>query len=216
MKINSNSFNNVSSINQKGKIISKASEDSSKVNAKSDQEEDCSVSISQESESYREYVSRMDDLLNKIGNGEAVSEKDRNWLEGEVQSMLSGHYDNLGSFSFQRADVLEDLKKDVAEKNKKFNEMLQQNAADSMKTDFSFIQTTKELELKEKEELIEKFSKSMEDEDNVNKKDEKNHMYDEQYFTDTFVEKYIDKEFDKLEKDIDKDIIKGAKAIEEE
>ena len=214
MKINSNSYNSIAYSYKSGKIKINSSDKKSTTNKEG--QNNCTVDFSEESESYREYDTRMDDLLNRIGNNEAVSEKDKQWLEGEVQSMLSGHYDNLGSFSFQRADVLEVLKKDVAEKNKKFNEMLQQNVADSMKTDFSFIQTTKELELKEKEELIEKFSKSMEDEDKVIKKDENNHMYDEQYFTDTFVEKYIDKEFDKLEKDIDKDIIKGAKAIEEE
>ena len=119
-----------------------------------------------EDDALSEYQKRMDAILNKIASGETVSSKDREWLDGELQSIMSGHYKGLVDLKLERKDVLNELADNVLQRKRLFNDMLKQtDETGGIKAivDFDFLQD--EFDIKSKEELIEQLTKALEDDD---------------------------------------------------
>ncbi len=224
MNININSVNSLSIENNivnkhasaqyanENNIVNKAEQE------KLSKQDGCYVELSQTSEAYTDYVSKVDRILEKIGNGQAVSDRDRQWLESEVQNMLSGQNDIMANSHFKNQDVLDGIKEDLAEKNKRFNDMMSELKDDEVSITGNSAQAVKEFNIKSQEELIDKFRKNIEetDEDAPKNTSIANETYKEEFFTDGFIEKYIDREFKKIEDDISKDIIRFYKEAYEE
>ncbi|MDC7279521.1 hypothetical protein NXH64_08400 [Butyrivibrio fibrisolvens] len=113
-------------------------------------------------DAYTEYMERMNDVLGKIGKGETVSQKDREWLDGELNSIVSGHYNNLVNMKFERQDVLEALSENMAQRRRMMFDMLKEIEANDnvFQQNFAFLQD--EFEIKDKEELVEKLTEALE------------------------------------------------------
>ncbi len=171
-------------------------------------EHGCVLSISSKSEAYTEYINKMDSILTKLRNNEEISQKDREWLDGEVQSMLSGQYDNLPAFSFKRQNVLEGLINERQTEEKRMQDLLDQleKEKNTIKKNNSKLLETEQA-LNTEAELLEKFTDSMDNKD-------KSYIYKknvddtkkEEYYTDSFIEGYIDKEFERAKNDFNREM----------
>lgn len=132
------------------------------------------------SSAYVEYTERMNKVLGKIERHETVSQKDKEWIDGELQSIISGHYKSLRNIKLAREDVLNCLKENMEQRLRILNDMLEKvdANADVEINDFAFFQD--EFEIKDRKELIEALTKSLEEATD----DEKDELSDEELESD--------------------------------
>ncbi|SDB13495.1 hypothetical protein SAMN02910298_00703 [Pseudobutyrivibrio sp. YE44] len=222
MDINATHLN----LNNKTVISSRtgADGDNSPIHAKKNNQEAYSVSLSREgaeksknvpnnnlnkdSEAYRDYVFRMDEILGKLAEGESVSKKDQQWFDSEVQNFASGSYDNIESFGFERADLLNKYIQDREAKEREYNRLTEQLEADKAIHDGRlYSHLKKEHDLDDKEELVKVLTESLEEKENFQtKKDERERKVDESYYKEGFVSRYIEKEMEKVEESLGRDL----------
>lgn len=123
MRINTNympnvgQFNHLNGSEEKIKHSSVLNENEDNTNAK-----ECFVSLSHESEAYTDYINKMDSILNKLGNEEEISKNEKQWLDSEIESFISGQNKFFSSFSFKRQDILNDLIDEKRYKDKSMND----------------------------------------------------------------------------------------------
>ncbi|QFJ55360.1 hypothetical protein [Pseudobutyrivibrio xylanivorans] len=189
----------------------------------------CSVSFSREgtekfkansntmpnknSESYSEYVTRMDDILTKMAEGQALSSKEQQWLDSEVQNYASGQYDSFGGFDFKNSDILNKYLEDREAKEREYKRLTEELEADKALHDGSlFSHLKKEHDLQAKEDLIKALTESLHEEENFDTEtDKQDSEADEVYFKDGFIDRYVEKEVQKMEESIGRDLKKSIK-----
>lgn len=177
------------------------------------------ISFNKDSEAYREYVSRMDEILGKIANGQTVSNKDQQWFDSEVESYVSGHYDGVGEFEFERADVLSKCIEERKAKDREYNRLTEQLNADKELHDGRLYKhLKKEHDLQDEEDLVKTLTESLEEEkeDFNTNKDNREGEADEAYFKEGFVDRYVEKEVQKMEDSIGRDLKKQVKFSNED
>ncbi len=177
------------------------------------------ISFNRDSEAYREYVSRMDEILNKISSGQTVSNKDQQWFDSEVESYVSGHYDGVDKFEFKRADVLSKYIEERKAKDREYNRLTEQLNADKELHDGRLYKhLKKEHDLQDEEELVKTLTESLEEEkeDFNTNKDNREGEADEAYFKEGFVDRYVEKEVQKMEDSIGRDLKKQVKFSNED
>jgi hypothetical protein len=177
------------------------------------------ISFNRDSDAYREYVSRMDEILGKIANGQTVSNKDQQWFDSEVENYVSGQYEGLGGFEFERADVLGKYIEDRKAKEREYNRLTEQLDADKELHDGRLYKhLKKEHDLQDEEELVKTLTESLEEEkeDFNTNKDNREGEADEAYFKEGFVDRYVEKEVQKMEDSIGRDLKKQVKFSNED
>ncbi|SFN87289.1 hypothetical protein SAMN04487831_104174 [Pseudobutyrivibrio sp. UC1225] len=177
------------------------------------------ISFNKDSDAYREYVSRMDEILGKIANGQTVSNKDQQWFDSEVENYVSGHYEGLSEFEFERADVLSKYIEDRKANEREYKRLTEQLEADKALHDGRlFSHLKKEHDLQDEEDLVKTLTESLEEEkENFNTdKDNRERKADEAYFKEGFVDRYVEKEVQRMEDSIGRDLKKQVKLSSEE
>ncbi len=170
--------------------------------------------IDKDSEAYKEYVSRMDGILGRLADGQSISNKDQQWLDSEVDNLLSGRYDGFGGFEFERADVLSNYIEEKKEKEREYDRLAEQLAADQALHDGRlFSHLKKEHDLQDKEDLVKTLTESLEEEkeDFSTEKDRQESGSDEAYYEAGFVGRYLEKEVQKVEDSVGRDLKKTIK-----
>ncbi|SEB05816.1 hypothetical protein SAMN02910384_03249 [Pseudobutyrivibrio sp. ACV-2] len=214
MRINSNYIANVRQSSNSSNPVNKKIQSSFLNDSKNIRNNtNCQVFLSHESEAYTDYVNKMDSILDKLGNAEEISQNEKQWLNSEIESIISGQYGAFSSFSFKRQDILNNLVEDKKHEDKRMNDLLEQLKKDKQAiSPNNSIDLETELSLKNEAKLIEKFTEAMEDEEDLTKE----HICDEliptdEFFTDRFRETYIDKELKKAKDDLSQEMIHKIK-----
>lgn len=123
--------------------------------------------LASESDAGTEFGMRLSKALERLGNGEKLSEKEEKWFVTEVKNMLGKQYNYVSQFKLTKEQIqqIDEIKAAIQRRNDIFNEMMHE--LDSVEVDlgmdFSFL--TEQLEQKQKEEEVETLKESVEDKD---------------------------------------------------